>query len=92
MVPIHEIATLRAAILSVVEPELFMNIATFTTGLAGWEPFVNPDNMFAFPCGLVVQHPGEISPAIVAGGFPEMESLLDGRHVQVLDTDIICEL
>ena len=64
-----------------------MDVAAFAARFAGGEPLVDLDDMLAFPHGFIGKHPGEISPAVIACGFPEMKALLDSRHIQVLDAD-----
>lgn len=64
-----------------------MDAAALAACFAGGEPFADLDNVLALPHSFVGKHPGEAAPSVIACGFPELEALLDGRHIQVLDAD-----
>ena len=63
-----------------------MDIPTLTAGFAGWEPFIDLDDVTAVPFPFIQEHGHEHSPSIITIGLSKIECLFQSRHIQ---TDVL---
>lgn len=64
-----------------------MDIPTLTAGFAGWESFIDLDDVTAVPFPFIQEHGHEHSPSIITIELSKIECLFQSRHIQILDTD-----
>ena len=56
-------------------------IPALTAGFAGWEPFIDLDDVTAVPFPFIQEHGHEHSPSIITIGLSKIECLFQSRHL-----------